>query len=77
MFVRVQIHFSTAALLADTSPRSRGAMRPSFCKVFRPWEGVGNAGCQRTRSRAWCVENTRVSHHEYAETPGIPAREWF
>jgi hypothetical protein len=23
------------------------------------------------------VVNTRVSHHEYAETPGIPAREWF
>ena len=40
-------------------------------------EGVGNAGCQRTRSRAWCVESTRVSHHGYAETPGIPARNGF
>src|SRR6202521_6113358 len=42
-----------------------------------PKEGVGNAGCQRTRSR-WCsVVNTRVSHHGYAETPGIPARNGF
>ena len=28
-----------------------------------PEEGVGNAGCQRTRSRACSVESTRVSHH--------------
>jgi hypothetical protein len=40
-------------------------------------EGVGNAGCQRTRSRACSVESTRVSHHGYAETPGIPARDGF
>src|ERR1700687_3677278 len=42
-----------------------------------PREGVGNAGCQRTRSRACSVDSTRVSHHEYAETPGIPARNGF
>src|ERR1700688_941678 len=40
-------------------------------------EGVGNAWCQRTRSRACSVGNTRVSHHGYAETPGIPARNGF
>src|SRR6266436_10359959 len=42
-----------------------------------PKEGVGNAGCQRTRSRACSVESTRVSHHGYAETPGIPALDGF
>jgi hypothetical protein len=50
---------------------------PGFCKIFRPEEGVGNAGCQRTRSRACSVVSTRVSHHGYAETPGIPARNGF
>ncbi len=50
---------------------------PGLCKNLPPKEGVGNAGCQRTRSRACSVVNTRVSHHEYAETPGIPARNSF
>jgi hypothetical protein len=50
---------------------------PGLSLYFRPGEGVGNAGCQRTRSRAWWVESTRVSHHEHAETPGIPARNGF
>ena len=40
-------------------------------------EGVGNAGCPRTRSRVRKVESTRVSHHGYAGTPGIPARNGF
>src|SRR6202166_13530 len=50
---------------------------PESCKDLPPKEGVGNAGCQRTRSRAWCVVSTRVSHHGCAETPGIPARNGF
>ena len=30
-------------------------------------------GARCARSRAWCVVNTRVSHHEYTgKTPGIP-----
>src|SRR5258708_40342682 len=56
---------------------SRGAVRPRFAFISRPEEGVGNAGCQRTRSRACSVDSTRVSHHGCAETPGIPARGWF
>jgi hypothetical protein len=32
------------AMTAHTPPHPRGAMRPSYCKTFRP-EGVGNAGC--------------------------------
>ena len=35
-------------------------------------------GARRTRrSRAWCVVNTRVSHHGRAGSPGIPARNGF
>jgi hypothetical protein len=41
-------------------------------------EGVGNAGCQCTRSRAWCVGSTRVGHREVTgKSPGIPARNGF
>ncbi|SHG35173.1 hypothetical protein SAMN05444169_1983 [Bradyrhizobium erythrophlei] len=65
------------AVLRDTTSRSRGAVHPRFAFSFPPEEGVGNAGCQRTRSRACSVESTRVSHHGCAETPGIPARNGF
>ena len=34
-------------------------------------------GAERTRTRVCSVESTRVSHHEFAGKPGIPAREWF
>jgi len=35
-------------------------------------------GAQCTRSRAWCVVNTRVSHREVTgKSPGIPARNGF
>src|ERR1700722_151602 len=50
---------------------------PELCWNFRPKEGVGNAGCPCTRGRAWCVVNTRVSHHGYTGSPGIPARNGF
>jgi len=49
----------------------------AFAKIFRPTKGVGNAGCQCTRSRACSVVNTRVSHHGYTGSPGIPARNGF
>jgi hypothetical protein len=40
----------------------------------RAW---GMPGARCTRSRAWCVVNTRVSHHGYTGSPGIPARNGF
>ena len=46
-------------------------------KIYRPKEGVGNAGCSMHRGRAWWVANTRVSHHGYTGSPGIPARNGF
>jgi hypothetical protein len=41
----------------------RRGSRPSFFKTFRPERAWGMPGAQCARSRAWCVENTRVSHH--------------
>jgi len=32
----------------------------------------GKPGARCTRSRAWCVESTRVSHHRFTGTPGLP-----
>jgi hypothetical protein len=57
--------------------RIPAAHRARVMPAFSPIEGVGNAGCSRTRSRACSVGSTRVSHHGYAETPGIPARNGF
>jgi hypothetical protein len=35
-------------------------------------EGAGNAGCPRHPQPRVVVKNTRVSHHRYPGTPGIP-----
>jgi hypothetical protein len=35
-------------------------------------EGAGKPGAWCTRGRAWSVENTRVSHHRFTGTPGLP-----
>ena len=32
---------------------------------------------KRTRSLAWKMENTRVSHHRFAETLRLFLRDWF
>ncbi len=59
-----RIHFQTAAWLSDTASRSR-RMRASCChETFAPKQRAwGMPGARCTRSRAWCVESTRVSHH--------------
>src|ERR1700724_830783 len=46
---------------------------------FRPWEGVGNAGCPlhpRSRVHLVVVERTRVATST-PESPGIPERNGF
>ncbi len=72
----VENHRATRWLLAMTanmSPRSRGAMRPSCARITRPKQRAqGKPGARCTRSLAWCVENTRVSHHRFTGTPGLP-----
>jgi len=50
---------------------------PAFCKVDPPKRARGMPGARCTRSRAWCVESTRVSHHGCTGSPGIPARNGF
>ena len=63
----------------DAASRSRGAMRPSLAKIFRPKEGVGNAGCPlhpRPRVHFVVVKRTRVTTST-PESPGIPARNGF
>src|SRR5258708_3723151 len=48
-------------------------------KIFRPVEGVGNAGCPlhpRSRVHLVVVERTRVTTST-PESPGIPARNGF
>src|SRR5216684_912501 len=57
---------------SDTASRSHGAMRPSCAFIFRPLEGVGNAGCPlhpRPRVHFVLVERTRVT----TSTPERPA----
>ena len=69
---------TTACLLSNTSSPSRGALRPSCCKKsFAQLRAWGMPGARCTRSRAWCVVNTRVSHHGCTGSPGIPARNGF
>jgi hypothetical protein len=61
------------------SSRSRDAMRPSCAFIFRPQEGVGNAGCPlhpQPRMHFALVERTRVTTST-PESPGIPARNGF
>jgi hypothetical protein len=71
-----------AASTGDTTPRSRGARRPSFAKTFRPTEGVarpsregaGNAGCSlHPQPRAQSVvEHTSVVTTSPPEHPAFP-----
>src|SRR5450631_3211570 len=54
-------------------------MRPSRAFIFRPLEGVGNAGCPlhpRSRVHFVLVERTRATTST-PESPGIPARNGF
>jgi hypothetical protein len=48
-------------------------MRPRFAdRVPRNQRAQGKPGARCTRSLAWCVKNTRVSHHRFTGTPGLP-----
>jgi hypothetical protein len=48
---------------------------PELCKKFYPrkTEGAGKAGCPlHPQPRAQSVESTRVRHHRFTGTPGLP-----
>jgi hypothetical protein len=69
---------SRPADFSDTAPRSRGAVRPSHACLFRPTEGVGNAGCpMHPQPRVRSVESTRVSHHRSTRTTRHSRTRWF
>jgi hypothetical protein len=67
--------FGTSMVQTSVYDPAAQSVRAVACRSAQ--EGVGNAGCPRTRSRVRKVESTRVSHHGYAGTPGIPARNGF
>jgi hypothetical protein len=71
--------FKQLKTISKTTPRSRGAMRPSFARTLRPEkpEGVGNAGCPlHPQPRVQSGKHTGGSHRSTG-TPGIPARNGF
>jgi hypothetical protein len=54
--------------------RSRGARHPGLADnvSLEKSEGAGNAGRPSRPQPRVVVENTRVSHHGHAGSPGIP-----
>ena len=65
--------------IASTSPRSRGATRPKFCKIFAP----PNRGRRESRvsdapaAARVVVGSTRVSHHEFTGNIRLSPRNGF
>jgi hypothetical protein len=59
--------------LQHIAPRSRGAMRPRFANhALTRQRAQGKPGARCTRSLACKVESTRVRHHRFTGTPGLP-----
>jgi len=61
----------TAGHTSASSPRDA----PEFCVFLRApkkQRAQGKPGARCTRSRACSVESTRVSHHRFTGTPGLP-----
>ena len=51
---------------------------PELCKSYSPKkEGAGKPGVRCTRGRAWCVINTRVSHHRFTGSIRLSLRNGF
>jgi hypothetical protein len=59
---------------ACAPPATRSARVVGQSPPKRAW---GMPGARCTRGRACSVVNTRVSHHGYTGSPGIPARNGF
>jgi hypothetical protein len=73
--------FASLAMTANTTPHSRGAMRPKFCIWFRPLgksEGAGKTGCAlHPRSRVQIVVERRTRAYRFSgDTPAFPA-QWL
>jgi len=66
-------------VFADTASRSRRASTRGlpWTSALRTQRAQGMPGARCARSRAWCVESTRVSHHGHTgNRPAFPA-QWF
>src|SRR6266404_1661203 len=64
----------------NTTPRSRGTLRPSCAKIVRPkkTEGAGNAGCpMHPQPRMQNKTSIRVSHHGHTGTTRHSPRNGF
>src|SRR5207237_9018410 len=68
---RLPLHVSNSTWSAAAASRSRGAMRPRFCKNRSPrkTEGVGNAGCpMHPQPRVRMVSEAHErSHHRFSQ----------
>src|SRR6202011_4389921 len=73
-----RLHFSNSQIVRSQSFAISRRDAPELSMKFSPAEGVGNAGCPRTRSLV-CKgrKHTSVVTTSTPETPGIPARGWF
>jgi hypothetical protein len=58
--------------LTSRPSRSRAQCCPKRGAGATPRGERGKPGARCTRSRAWWVESTRVSHHRFTGTPGLP-----
>ncbi|SHK00398.1 hypothetical protein SAMN05444159_2153 [Bradyrhizobium lablabi] len=65
------------AMTAGIGHRDPAAQSARVVLNSPPHEGVGNAGCRCTRSRACSVVNTRVSHHRSTGTSRHSRTQWF
>jgi hypothetical protein len=72
---RYRFEFQTAyraqTQLRDLAAPAREFLPEKSCPSEHQ-RAQGMPGARSTRSLAWCVENTRVSHHGHTGSPGIP-----
>jgi hypothetical protein len=66
--------FASLAMTARYDSAFSRRCAPELCQILRleNQRAQGKPGARCTRSLAWCVKNTRVSHHRFTGTPGLP-----
>jgi hypothetical protein len=69
------LELPTVVFAHQTHVRLSAAPRARILQILRPSKterAQGKPGARCTRGRAWSVVNTRVSHHRFTGTPGLP-----
>src|SRR5664279_3512932 len=66
--------FASLAMTARYDSAFSRRCAPELCQILRleNQRAQGKPGARCTRSLAWCVKNTRVSHHRFTGTPSLP-----